>query len=106
MTGQWHPTLRALGDPPQREFAVPADPDRDGVLDWAWHADDVAGVEMEALVREMRSTPMERQHVQCLFQKGVPLVEVDPERVELGLEVASSHSEDEPAARELVDRRG
>jgi hypothetical protein len=46
-----------------------------------------------------------RQHVERLVEQRVPLVEVDTERVELGLVVPGSRAEDEPAAGQDVHRR-
>ena len=55
---------------------------------------------MQALGVERLARPRLGQHVECLVEQRVALVEVDAEGEELGLVVAGADPEDEPALRD------
>ena len=101
-----HPSVRELDGPPDRTLGVAADPDRGPAgLGRAREHRVATGLEVPARDRDALAGPRGAHGRDRLVGEVVALVEVDAERGELAGQVARTHADDHPPARQRVERR-
>ena len=101
-----HPTLRPLSDSAPAALGVATDPDGNRVLRRPGSSHDVTCVEVSALIAERLPAPMQGKAIEHLVEQHIAFVHVDAKGVELRLLIAGSKAQDEPAARQPVERGG